>query len=112
MPFKPGQSGNPGGRKKALITIELEKIAKQVLPDGTTEAQALAQVMWNAAKTGEPIAYKYVTDRLEGTPVQSVIADVNASVAEVDLSKIDPTKREALTETLLGIFGSDKKDED
>jgi hypothetical protein len=32
--------------------------------------------------------------------------------AEVDLSKIDPMKREALTETLLGIFGSDKKDED
>lgn len=112
MPFKPGQSGNPGGRKKALITVELEKIAKQVLPDGRTEAQALAQVMWDAAKLGEPIAYKYVTDRIDGSPVQTINADVNASVAEVDLSKIDPSKREALTETLLGIFGSNKKDED
>jgi len=89
MPFKPGQSGNPGGRKKALITIELEKIAKQVLPDGTTEAQALAQVMWNAAKTGEPIAYKYVTDRLDGSPTQIVDQTIEGELGVHSIGKPD-----------------------
>lgn len=36
----------------------------------------------------------------------------HTGAVQVDLSKIAPEKREALTETLLGIFGSDKADED
>jgi len=72
MPFVKGQSGNPNGRPKSTITVELRKLALEPLPDGVTRAQALAQAMWKQALSGDTFSQKYVTDRLDGSPMQSV----------------------------------------
>jgi len=76
MPFVKGKSGNPGGRKKKPITEMLEMIGMEELEDGMTRNEHLARVMWGKAAEGDVLAQKYITDRMEGTPHQSITADI------------------------------------
>jgi hypothetical protein len=58
--FKPGQSGNPGGRPKgALNKVTL---AAQALLDG--EAEALTRKVVELAKAGNPMALRLCLERL------------------------------------------------
>lgn len=61
-PFKPGQSGNPGGRPKSrALTDALEQ---------TIDKHELAEKLWALALSGDMQAIKYIYDRIEGTPTQ------------------------------------------
>ena len=80
--FKPGQSGNPGGRPKAKITIDLlkeivEKLflmnreqLQQVITDAKTTTIELqfVSIMARAAKDGDYSRLSFILDRIIGKP--------------------------------------------
>lgn len=88
--WKPGQSGNPNGRPKKGKTLSdiLEKhgakrIVKTTGPDGEikyiSQKEALAKKLWELAITGDVAAIKYIYDRIDGKPTESI-----------DFMQIDP----------------------
>ena len=72
--FKPGQSGNPGGRPKQgwswgdLLQKALELEAK----DGRPQKEHVAEMMVKKAMTGDARAFEVIADRMEGKPRQNV----------------------------------------
>ncbi len=70
--FKPGQSGNPGGRPKTkLITQAYRELLEQLDPkERKTLAQRLARKAVQQALKGNLAALKEITDRTEGKSVQ------------------------------------------
>jgi Family of unknown function (DUF5681) len=89
--FKPGQSGNPGGRpKKTPYTDAHRLIAEMVgvadlniLPTDTI-AECVAKIMAREALKGKVNAAKEIADRTDGTPRQTVeISGQDGSAAQV-----------------------------
>lgn len=79
MAWRKGQSGNPNGRppkEKALTTL-LEQCGN-VEEDGKTRKQRLAEELWALALNGDLPAIKYIYDRLDGKPRETM--DVDGSV--------------------------------
>ena len=73
--WKPGISGNPGGRAKT-------KLFQQAMRDVMTlsEAKAVALKVLQMAKAGDLMAVNIIADRLDGKPQQSVeITDERSS---------------------------------
>jgi hypothetical protein len=65
-PWKPGQSGNPGGRpKRRLIDEALEEL---LLSNDSELALAIAKKLLARAKTGEIKAIQLVAERVQGRP--------------------------------------------
>ena len=72
MPFKKGQSGNPGGRSKELpFKTALNMQLKAVGDDDQRGLRKIAQNLIDQAETGEPWAIKEIADRLDGKPAQA-----------------------------------------
>lgn len=68
--WKPGQSGNPGGRpKKKPITAALERIFDKL---SDAEVEVFARSMFMKAGQGDVAAFKEITDRMEGKVAQPV----------------------------------------
>ena len=84
--FKPGQSGNPGGRPKKFDRMVSEAMRAQLAEKATEDrsyasiigenvVKVLHQLLAHCAQTGQfrkelvPLL-EFVTDRLEGKPVQ------------------------------------------
>src|SRR5262245_53752211 len=78
--FKPGQSGNPGGRPKTCDLIEAyrEQLAKVIAndPEGRTFAEVIAETMIYAAARGNRGAAREIADRVYGKPRQQVDVDL------------------------------------
>lgn len=80
--FKPGQSGNPKGRPKGIIS--LKKLIRQVLEekivtdDGNKVVRGLliVKAMIEKAESGDVSAFRAICERLEGMPTQAI--DVTA----------------------------------
>lgn len=73
--WKPGQSGNPGGRpKKKPITDAYNELMALIDPkSGLTGAQLLARAaMERALREANPTLIKEITDRVEGAVKQSL----------------------------------------
>jgi hypothetical protein len=69
--FKPGQSGNPKGRKKGLMTLikealERDEIAGQKTPDGRSVIEHYAEAIIAHGMKGNAAYMTQVFDRLEG----------------------------------------------
>ena len=76
MPFKKGQSGNPGGRKKRDWTWSglLEKVGEEVEPkSGQKFKELVSRRIWIEAVNGNMIAIKEITNRMDGMPAQTNI---------------------------------------
>ena len=74
-PFQKGQSGNPAGRPKNVLTGALRRKLEEVESGelGTrTNAEALADKLFDLALSGNVEALKICFDRLEGRPRQTV----------------------------------------
>jgi hypothetical protein len=83
MSFVPGKSGNPNGRpkKKMALTNVLEKLLEikdieHETADGETilirRKEAIAKKIIELAVTGDVVAIKYIFDRVDGPPKQSM----------------------------------------
>ena len=74
--WKPGQSGNPGGRPKtAPLSHACRELLAQPVPDdpeGRTYAEAIAQTLAKKALQGDIRAAQEVADRAEGKAHQSI----------------------------------------
>ena len=73
-PFKPGQSGNPGGRPKgtSVSAILNRKLAEEA-DDGRTNAEKVATVILSLALEGDPRFVEMLLQRTEGKVVERVI---------------------------------------
>lgn len=91
--WKPGQSGNPAGKKKGVphsktrlkrlleITEDLTNpITKEV--EGFTVAEQLDLAQIVKAKKGDTRAYNALMDRFEGKPTQVIDMSVNDELAD------------------------------
>ncbi len=73
--FKPGQSGNPGGRPKSkLVTQAYQELLEEVdRKSGKTFAQIIAEKVIREALNNNLAAVKEITDRTEGKAAQAVV---------------------------------------
>lgn len=73
VPWKPGQSGNPGGRpRRKPISDAYTAILEAQDAKGVTGAQMIALAMFQQALKGNVQAVREITDRVEGALRQSV----------------------------------------
>lgn len=94
MPFKKGQSGNPGGRPRELK--EIQELARKSAPAAIA---ALAKI----AEKGESEAARVsaataLLDRAYGKPVQQIDANINdeRQIGDLSGSEIDGRIADAL----------------
>ena len=80
-PFKPGQSGNPGGRPKKKPLTELYE---RILADPKNLA-AIEKAVVKALSNGSMamvLLLREITDRVEGKVTQPVEADITVNLAD------------------------------
>lgn len=89
IPWKPGQSGNPGGRPKGLATFIREQ---------TKDGEELALLLLSVARGNEKAFCRW-SERLKaiemlldrgGWPKSPVVADDPNSLPKIDLSMLTP----------------------
>ena len=86
-PWKPGQSGNPGGRPRTRpFTDELTRLLEHDAPNanGKSWAMVIAEALLRKARKGDVRAFSVLVNRIEGKPHQSVVVDVNANMGLAD----------------------------
>jgi L-rhamnose isomerase len=84
-PWKPGQSGNAGGRpKKRSISEELERMLDEEAPNsgGKPWAAVIAEALLRKARRGDVRAISELANRIEGKPHQSLDVYGNIGLAE------------------------------
>ena len=64
--FRPGQSGNPKGRPKAILATALRERLDLVGDDGRSVADRLAQTLINLALSGDLGAIREILNRVDG----------------------------------------------
>ncbi len=80
--FKPGQSGNPGGKpRKGFITDEVARLLEEQHPKrpGRTRKQVLAE-QWVKRAGRDQKALDSMLDRLEGKPTETQEIDLKTGV--------------------------------
>lgn len=89
--WKKGESGNPNGRpKRRYISHEIEKELLLLNERGDkTKAREIAEKAVELARTGNPWAIQFVTERTEGKPDQhvSIVREVR-ELSDAELSGI------------------------
>jgi hypothetical protein len=89
MVFRPGQSGNPGGRREAkAITNALWLASKRVDTEGRTALNRMAEKIMAKAVEGEAWACQFVTERLEGKVAQPVSSNLQVGPSSLFLEII------------------------
>lgn len=73
-PFKPGQSGNPGGRPRKIITEGFDDILSEVVvrrKKRDTRLRHMLRAIVDEAIAGKIPAFSEITDRIEGKAMQA-----------------------------------------
>ena len=88
--FKPGQSGNPGGRPRAIISYWLRHELEALDPETQQAvAQRLVRVLVDKALAGDVRAIQVIAERMEGKPMQREDTDPAAKEIRVVVEHID-----------------------
>lgn len=91
--FKPGETGNPGGRPKQLLTdAYLRQLLKQAEGD-ETQADAIAKAIVKRALTGkggDVRAAAEIADRVQGKPPQAHTGEDGGPIVHVIRYPRDP----------------------
>ena len=67
--WKPGQSGNPGGRPKGIVSAALlEQLLRKAPKGGKSELQAIVEAIVATAKKGNAKAFCAIRDTVDGPP--------------------------------------------
>jgi hypothetical protein len=101
-PWKPGESGNPGGRprRKPLTDAYAALLDKPIPPDmarqlkldeSTTYAQVIAMSLVREAVKGKVQAAAEVADRVEGKITQPISGPEGGAIPIANLTPIDFT---------------------
>lgn len=93
--FKPGKSGNPGGRPKGVLTAKLDKQLLRVVPNDPhrrSYAQLLIESMVKRAISRSDVLVKEIFDRMEGKLALPVIGEEDLPPVQINVSAI-PKKR-------------------
>ena len=78
--FQPGQSGNPSGRPKNVLSKALRRKLEALesdAPDARVNADVLTDKLFELAVAGNVEAMKMCFDRMEGRARQSISVDVD-----------------------------------
>lgn len=89
-PFQPGQSGNPGGRPKAVK--KLAEACREFLEseggDGKTKLEEVLHALYmRATAEGDPTAAKALLDRGWGTPVETKDLNITTDATQTQLGQ-------------------------
>jgi hypothetical protein len=92
--FQAGISANPGGRPRDPITQEMRRLLAEECPlrkDGSTWAQAIAQVVLSRALRGDIRYVEVIFDRVEGKAHQAIsfsgAVEINSQVSIADMKE-------------------------
>lgn len=86
MPFKAGQSGNPGGRPKSNKVLTQHLIAALNEIDGETKAtraRMIVNALIDRAIGGDVAAAKEAFDRIEGKVPQAIAGDPENPITHI-----------------------------
>ena len=89
-PWKPGESGNPGGRPK---TKPLTDAVRAVLRE-PEKAAKLARTLYNQASKGNIPAARLIWEYLEGKPQENISIDGSMRYTEVEIKLLLEATRE------------------
>lgn len=104
MTFKPGQSGNPGGRPKSKPFKEALMIEALAAERGEKCFAKKGSLRWNARQLlnlGEVPAIKEIADRLDGKVTQGISGPDGGPIQTIDLTNASEEQLNALE----AIFG-------
>ena len=91
-PWKPGQSGNPGGRpRRDAISAALRQQLAIQASDDRSVADVVAAALIKRALRGDVRAIREVADRTEGRPRQQLEIETRATVdhePQLDLDRL------------------------
>jgi hypothetical protein len=88
--FKPGQSGNPGGRPRKL-TDSLEKQLEQRVPNDPQKrsyAQLFIEAVMKRAIAKSDVLAKEIFDRIEGKVALPIVGEEEAGPLQINISAI------------------------
>jgi Family of unknown function (DUF5681) len=100
--FQPGQSGNPSGRPKDLVTRELrELMLRQCYLDKKRRSwgEVIAEAIGRKARNGDVRAFEAIADRTDGKPAQAVSVSADFS-GDVTVGSYALTGKEEVMERL------------
>ncbi|HZS05320.1 MAG TPA: DUF5681 domain-containing protein [Blastocatellia bacterium] len=76
--FKPGESGNPNGRRGSVVDALRRQLGEDCPDDRSrTHAEAIAEKLISLAEAGEVPAIRELLDRIEGKPRQALDIDMS-----------------------------------
>jgi hypothetical protein len=88
--FQPGQSGNPGGRRKGSrnLTARLREIVEREAKDGKDYGDLVMEALVKAAKKGDVKAIAIMLDRIDGK-LGSVETDDSEQARRINIPESD-----------------------
>lgn len=97
MPFEPGTSGNPGGRRAEkpyrdmLRKILLEEPGFEPVEPPKNKLEVVCRKHFEVAREGSESAMREIADRLDGKAVQQIDAEVTGTMAqEIRMTPVAP----------------------
>lgn len=103
MPFEPGVSGNPGGRRKAKPFFDALMIEAKAAENGEPCTAPVGSLRWNARKlldAGEVATIKEIADRFDGKVPQALVGDDGEDPINMNV-RLDA---ERFTRAIAGLF--------
>ena|SRR6185436_4148800 len=87
--WQPGQSGNPSGRPKGILTEAYKRRLAELGPTGKQVAAEIADAITAKAAKGDVAAASELADRTEGKPMQQSQVEFSL-IAPTGLAQYDP----------------------